>query len=192
MTRYEASNGVIIHRLERGIGFENAAEQVIDKENAAGLSPWGINDRKVDALREFFRAEEDERLGRWRWPENPDYVVYPRTEDVLVLFEMNGEGGVLYRRGDPVHDFEGQAARAYFDAHPQPQPWHDAKPGETWRLTVTDRQPEDLDLTFNVIGVEGVVGARFARPQVSGEQMEYRIDSPAIVAGRRIWPEDAS
>ncbi len=149
------------------------------------------------ALEEFFQAKRDAELGRWRWPENPDYVVYRRGDGLLALNEQSGNtkfhdirtnrsgtwtnGSILY-----------EAIRAYFEAHPERKPWHEAKAGETWRLTVTDRDPADLDLTFNVIGVENVIGARFARPQVSGEQMEYPITSEAIVAGRRIWPQDAS
>lgn len=194
-----------------GIGVEiNDEEQIVFAVPNRPTSPvWMKPDERV-ALREFFRAEEDERLGRWRWPENPDYVVYAwvaepsrgNVRGVTVLSERIPRGYTVWE--DNVHTFHGEsvdeesrrsardAARAYFDAHPERKPWHDAKPGETWRLTVNDRSPLEIDLTFNVIGVEGVIPSRFARPQVGGEQMEYPLDSPAITAGRRIWPEVSS
>ena len=158
-----------------------------------------LGEYRIGALREFFRAEEDERLGRWRWPDNPAIVIYRYSETyVRVVREDDGTGEDFYRsgveanRGRSFPSDNLRAAMWYFDAHPEPKPWHDAKPGETWRLTVNDRSPLEMDLTFNVIGVEGVIPSRFARPQVGGEQMEYPLDSPAITAGRRIWPEVSS
>lgn len=156
----------------------------------------------IAALREFFRHGEDERLGRWRWPENNDFVVYLapecNTEDeLIVMSEASGASvGFARSRDDGRHpdkaSYWTRAARAYFDAHPEPKPWHDAKPGETWLLTVSSLALTGATLTFNVIGVEDRRPSRFARPQISGEQMEYPVDSPDITAGRRIWPEDAS
>lgn len=178
MEQYTASNGAKISTYDYG-SFSNLRVKTVDNEVILA----GVH---VEALREFFRAEEDERLGRWRWPENPEYVVYPRAEDVLVLFEINGEGGVLYRRGDAVHDFEGLAARAYFDAHPEPKPaWHDAKPGEVWELTLEGEQPsafypsKSLNRCFTpVMPGTGTTAVPF--------------DWHEITAGRRVWPADAS
>lgn len=72
------------------------------------------------------------------------------------------------------------------EAHPEPKPWHLAKPGEIWRLTITDRWITSAGLIFHVIGDKH---GRFARPQISGKQMEYDLTAPQITAGRRIWPE---
>lgn len=142
---------------------------------------------------EFFQAKRDDELGRWRWPENPDYVVMDDGLNfVKILHEPSMETTTWERGWKNTRSVADEAGVAYFEAHPERKPWQEAKPGETWRLTVTDRNPDDFDLTFNVIGVEGYIDARFARAQVSGQQMEYPVDSPAIVAGRRIWPEDAS
>lgn len=100
----------------------------------------------IAALREFFRAEEDERLGRWRWPENPDYVVYLLTDgQAMVLIESSGQIVYRYRgEADELRRMRAEhgedimpatrAAEAYFAAHPEPKPrpWANAKV-ITWR-----------------------------------------------------------
>lgn len=132
-------------------------------------------DGSIQALREFFRAEEDERLGRWRWPENPDYVAYPqRDESVLVVHEPDGLGGE-FERGEvrDVEPIELLAARAYFNAHPELKPWRDAKEGDVW-----------------VLNVHGYVGAWLVRgDQFEDANSRLPIDTGGITAGRRIWPE---
>lgn len=193
MTEFTASNGITVFVRDGGtVQFQHGT-----RAESCGILQVMPHSEWWQTLREFFQHERDETLGRWRWPEHPDFLVYSRGyAGVRVTSESSG-GHVLAVREAAMGWQKGQstyfgAARAYFEAHPERKPWHDAKPGETWRLTVRDRDPLDLDLTFNVIGVTDHVQARFARPQVSGEQMEYSIDSDAIVAGRRIWPEDAS
>jgi hypothetical protein len=96
------------------------------------------------AVTEAVRAEEDERLGRWRWPENPDYVVYVRISNEIVTVFSEARGlSVDASRGtqDAWVDDERpwkrhalDAASAYFDAHPQPKPWHSAKEGDVWEF----------------------------------------------------------
>lgn len=92
-----------------------------------------------EALREFFQHERDEELGRWRWPENPDYVVYPKANSttgkrmVRVISETYGYGRD-HCEGDHEQSDYRQAAAAYFAAHPESKPWHDAEDGSVWRL----------------------------------------------------------
>jgi hypothetical protein len=134
MSEFTASNGVTI---------------TIDNDNPYGrrlLVSRGdlvvniIGGPRIDALREFFRAEEDERLGRWRWPENPDYVVYGDDIDCDVLYEPGG--GVSHwtraESRDGADRYPSGAAKAFFDTHPEPKPWHDAKPGEVWVLDASE------------------------------------------------------
>ena len=76
------------------------------------------------ALKEYFQAERDEALGRWRDTENPNVVVYPVPDQndgygrvVWVLDEAEMVSmTVLDDRHSP------SSARRYFDAHPQPEP----------------------------------------------------------------------
>ena len=112
----------------------------------------------VTAAREFFvhqaetdwQVKRDAELGRWRWPENPDYVVYPERVDVVrVLKECVGGLAIINRDlvtvlPEPVGHIFYDAARAYFDAHPlpEPRPGEDAKEGDVWVLTVGAREPE--------------------------------------------------
>lgn len=124
---FTASNGLVINRDVLG-GL------VI---NATAL-PLTLPGMKTRALREFFQAERDESLGRWRSKEHPDYVVYQnRHGQVNVLYEPDGLSSRAYGRGE----FPGTSGRfpdiaaEYFAAHPEPKPWHDAKPGEAWLVT---------------------------------------------------------
>ncbi|MFT4281222.1 hypothetical protein [Microbacterium sp.] len=136
MNEFKASNGLHVTPTEDGRLIIASVE---------GTYPYTIADgEEVEALSEFFRADNDIRHGRWRWPENPDYVVYPRHRegggrpDSFRVFQESTGNTWSYdlknlgnTRGEPW-----DAARAYFDAHPEPKPWHDPKPGEVWLLTI--------------------------------------------------------
>lgn len=116
-----------------------------------------VNDSDFIALCEFFRQKEDERLGRWRWPEDPEWLVkYIGDHTVVVVRESNfwvhvgrqGEFNHFHFRdarshGDELSDKAARykrAAWAFFEAHPEfaPKPWHDAKPGEVWAVSRSD------------------------------------------------------
>ena len=100
----------------------------------------------TEALRAFFQAERDDALGRWRDPENPDYVVYPRPDQdyhdgscVLVLDELSGATWLDWERVALPGP-----ARRYFAAHADVEPrkpWHDAKAGEYWLVTLEGADP---------------------------------------------------
>lgn len=171
MNEFRASNGYTVeYGPDRHLRFGPLA-----------AAPIFFHEEEELALREFFRAEEDERLGRWRWPENPDYVVIPRAHNVRVVSESTGvtldaeRGQYVTERGEPtVYG----AASAYFHTHPEPKPWHDAKAGEVWVLTCDD---EILGGAY-VAGDHTFIAADHGLP----------MDSERIAAGRRIWPEAAA
>ena len=100
----------------------------------------------TEALRAFFQAERDDALGRWRDTENPDMVAYRTPEDddddgrCILLLDEN--------TGDNHWEWENTAlpgpARRYFAAHADVEPrkpWHDAKPGEYWLVTLEGADP---------------------------------------------------
>ena len=138
------------------------------------------------ALREFFQHERDEELGRWRWPENPDVVVYPGGdgEAVVVLDEEAAKSWWVEREVAPswADDTARRAALAYFEAHPAPKPWHDAKVNEAWELTVNgDTGPFVTRLTPS-----GAVHF------VAGNGSEFVAESSDITAGRRIYTPEVT
>lgn len=170
MNEYTASNGVKVIALGGGLAFQLPMR---------GVSTFGINSEKVEALREFFQHERDEELGRWRWPENPDYVVYPDAFDsdpdwVAVVNEEEGKVGSR-ARGHVVYpeNLYHRAGAAYFEAHPERKPWHDAKTGEVWVITVDG---EESAWAVNNAG-------RFENPDST-----YEPTNVHITAARRIWP----
>lgn len=77
---------------------------------------------------EYFQAKRDAELGRWRWPENPEWIVYPARDgykgecDLLVVNETWGAAAEYTRAeddGSPCSASDAsRAARAYFEAHP--------------------------------------------------------------------------
>lgn len=160
------------------------------EEDMFRVGDMPLTSREVVALREFFQHERDQELGRWRWPESPQYVVYlGRDGQAVVLNEADGWTVYRYRgedkelramraaNGDDVMPAT-KAAAAYFDAHPEPKPWHDAKPGEVWVLSL-EGEPETAQ------AVDGY-----------GKFMPWTIDVVSdgndrgkITAGRRIFPE---
>jgi hypothetical protein len=187
MNEYTASNGVSL-QVDR---YEDL------RIRGAGGRTWHMvtNVEGAKALREFFRAEEDERLGRWRWPENPDYVVYPGSlsmREAQVVSEEKGCWGQWSEaeaRRDARRDRLAAAAVAYFDAHPEPKPWHEAKPGEVWLLTFTGFETGGSSPWTVRPGRLSTDPAEFVYPQ-NGNTLA--LNDPEIVAARRIWPEDAS
>ena len=134
--KFKASNGI---EIEKADGIELL---VYDKQ---GILYTNITEPLGDALCEYFQYERDQKLGRVRWPENPDYVIY-RDEQyddeegryVRVLHEPRAVALTAWDKwpAEPriTSDF---AARWYFTEGPgkQERPWEQAEAGEVWRLT---------------------------------------------------------
>lgn len=182
MNDFTASNGRVVRVDDTGY---------VTVRYSTGVPAASFADETVQALREFFRHEEDERLKRERSATDPDMVVYRWGRDIVfVLDERTGQGKEFdraliesTRRTEPVNDYV-RVARAFFDAHPVPKPaWHDAKPGELWviRLGQEDEQG---------VMVESFEGGSDVFQVPDGESIS--IPRPSITSGRRIWPEDAS
>lgn len=148
-----------------------------------------------EARKEFYLHERDKELGRWRDPERPNRTVAfkeihidgsdERGRFAVVYDEqtMTSFGYWEHSRYIPFGaretevDWAGTLER-FFAAHPEPRPWHDAKPGEVWVLTL-EGEPETAQV------VDGY-----------GKFMPWPIDVVSdgnargkITAGRRIFPE---
>lgn len=153
--------------------------------HVTGHGPTDIAAGRVQSLREFFRDERDQELGRWRWPENPNWVAYRRGEDeVDVLDETAPEdGGFTYHRSSHFLDFPhaAPAAQAYFAAHPVSKPWHDAKQNEIWVLNIKGcGAPEAYRFSHNP--------GEF-RPVNNPQRVWFTETDRDIVDAHRIWPE---
>lgn len=172
MSEFTASNGRTLSIDSRGGAWLN-------------LSAIRIAPDDLLLLREYVIAEQDERLGRWRWPENPDYVFYATPQGCRIIRESTGthfswnRSWLTYE--GIMQNESSAAARAYFDAHPEPKPWHEAKDGEIWALTV-----DGLDLVFKV-GEVSFIQLHISRDENPIVQPEFT--SNRITAGRRVWPE---
>lgn len=162
MNDFTTSNGAkVVLRDYRH--FDAVSVSTVDKE-------YDLAGTHTQALREFFQAEADERLGRWRWPADGGYVVYPLTEGVVaVVEEKNGTSGT-FTRGQWVSSPHGEAAHDYFNAHPEPKPWHDAESGDVFLVTWPGSEREEA------VVVPG------AWPKAW----------ECVTSARRIWPEVSS
>lgn len=200
MNDFTASNGGTVEILDSG------RVRVIDRsprrlsDNATSVSRATYLDvSQFEALREFFQAEADERLGRWRWPENPDITVRVAPKHAqrigasgdTVMIQQDSDGYVGYYGRDSLPEITDRAGgivragHAYFDAHPEPKPWHDAQIGETWVLLGAH-----LDLAVTVVG--GMSERWFTRATVFGRVERFELTDPSITDARRIWPEVSS
>lgn len=203
MSEFTASNGITV--ANHGGNWDRTT--IHFEGELLGLPPatayrrdMTFNDRDFEALREFFQKENDDRFDRWRWPANPEYVVYAWTADaareargVTVLSESIPRGYTVWEdnvdtlygtsENEEARAMARKAARAYFDAHPEPKPWHDAKPGDVWILSHDggDEYPFGVG--------DGAYAGDFV---YAGGESYFRITDPKITAGRRIWPEVAS
>jgi hypothetical protein len=188
VNEYTASNGAKVVLTNAGQTGYILAE-VDDTVSSAYL---GFEQMK--AWREFARAEGDERLGRWRWPENPDYVVYPDVDGYgvhNVVSESDGVSLMATRKGIHAHkDTHADAARAYFAAHPEPKPWHNAKPGEVWVVTIDGHARPHYVQDNRGDTVGGV--AFVAINPTHGQPGHVGINAPAVTDARRVYPEGDS
>lgn len=186
MSEFTASNGVTIRYMA---GIDGAVRLIGtslrpsgDEWTDATASPEGI-----EALREFFRAEDDKRLGRWRSTIDAAWTAVVQADSGYVFFRHDdGECGFTVapdRSNMPSWSRELQeVAREYFDAHPEPKPWWGADVDEAWELTANgDTGPFVTKLT-----PAGTIHF------VAGNGTEFIAEASDITAGRRIYPEVAS
>lgn len=175
---FTASNGMIVAPHEKAyLGYA-----IYDSEGRNTLAEYShLNDNEMNALREFFQHEHDEELGRWRWPENPGYVVYPfgNGAGCTALCESTGVSETFITRDSAVDSasYLAHSARAFFKADPERKPWEEAKRGEAWKLREADAYPGIAVLTVEM-------GWLWATGRA--------VDLTRIIDGERIWPEDAS
>lgn len=117
MNEFTASNGVRVYLDDNG-------DMDIDNSGRVALCGGLI----VEAIREFFRAEEDARLGRWRYDD--DITVRVTGAFIRVENHRDATYSLYWADGRKYSIGEyglGVAAAAYLDAHPEPKPeWHDA------------------------------------------------------------------
>jgi|SRR5690606_9550101 len=182
MDKFTASNGAQIVLMNAWQTGYVLVEQADDVASAY------LGFEEMVAWREFFQAERDEELGRWRWPENPDYVVYRTDENsILVLRESVGDSEEFQTAwawcgtGDepPVTEWQ-RAAADWAKSHPERKPWHSAEAGEIWVLSIDES--EDIPCIVTPYGpdfepISHPAWATFAR------------GSDRITAARRIYPE---
>lgn len=158
---------------------------VCDRDGLNTIEKYAhLSSRDRFALYEFFQAQRDRELGRWRDPESPDRVVYLNDairgeRCVLVVDERSGHSIESCEEVDaastfPDYDPRSSAVR-YFAAHQGPKPWQDVEPGEVWLLELS-----------GYYGGAAVVSER-GYFQFSDDEIEVTADH--ITSGRRIFPE---
>ena len=187
---FTASNGVTVKEVGAGLYVEGDGVRLDRLREKLQAGSYGdVTPAMQVALREFFQHERDEELGRWRWPENPEYVAYRRDaypgdkRRVRVIHEPDGDF-VDTVEGSILDGIFKDAARAYFESHPERKPWEDAKDGEIWEFTLGCSSGQYL--------ADG--GRFFLLPLRAPSDPGWKPASFAsnFETGERIWPEDAS
>lgn len=80
------------------------------------------------------------------------------------------------------HDDHAKAARAYFDARPEPKPWHDASLGDVWEFQI----PAFFD-QFAAAFQETARGKEWVITRTGAA-----VDVESATSARKVWPEVAS
>src|SRR5690625_1001900 len=176
---FTASNGTRI----RSRGFPHPIEVDDSTFGWQPLKHYVGGSMMHNAMAEWYRHRNDEHLGRWRDPENTNNVVYPLYDNsVRVLREATGVGETVKRRVQNANQERNispsakASARRYFDAHPEPKPWHDAKEGQVWILEVAG-DSGSLPMIANDCG-----------EFISSNGNPMSVTNPFIQSARRLWP----
>lgn len=187
MQENTASKGAFKARSGRTVRVGEDGTVMFDHANGY-LSPASAMDAE-----EFFQAKRDEELGRWRWPVEPEYLVYPSDQFregadgtwIRVVNERTSLADEFARHAEVkafrlVGRFR-EAALAYFEAHPERKPWHGAVSGEFWMVHHAG--------TVEVCRVDG---NRFVGVDDRGTHVSMPITHASITAASRMVTEKAS
>ncbi len=195
MNDFTASNGIHLHMTPGQIADAYLLGTIPDEQGPVGFIPElhaTASQKGMEALREFFQMEADERYGKWRSKLHPDcFAVWAYVGETIHIcsdkYPAAGSAKWTFDRescldGDTI---EHEVAREFFDAHPEPKPWHDAKPGEVWDVDMPDGGMRAV--TFYAGGQD--------IPQVvfrdAFTQDVVTVESEDIRDARRIYPEPA-
>lgn len=156
----------------------------------SGHEPQTLVSGRVASLREYFRDERDRELGRWRWPENPEYVVYGSSDSDDVWVHNEREAGAILSSsrnsgGDSEVDYYA-AARAYFAAHPEKKPWHDAEQNDVWALQIKDCYEPEL---YRFARDTTCADSKVFRPVNNPARVFFEVNSPMIESAEKVWPQ---
>lgn len=177
MNDFTASNGVSVSRQP----------PVTDRGSWLMVDGHMTSPNDAQALREFFQHERDEERGLWRSPTDPSWTTVRRNTTIYFQNEDHERNFWFIVGNDAtLKPWSGDlqaVAREYLEAHPERKPWHSAKPGEIWVLTIDDSEQvvsavQQYEKDFNPISHP--IYATFAN------------GSEHITDARRIWPADAS
>lgn len=171
MTEFTASNGIPVIKKEWGYCLTTGMDLGV---------MTGVSNSQFDALREYFQAERDRELGRWRSKKDPNFIVVPDNlkYEVTVIDEQSGmKQWVTRGGGDGAERSFVVIAEEYFAEHPEKKPWHDASPGEVWVIT-TENVSDEVAVQRTDTGDWGYNDGRV-----------FRDNELKIETARRIWPE---
>jgi len=100
------------------------------------------------------------------------------SNGVVIFRNSRGRLSMEGAESDYLWEAHEDALREYFAN--EPKPWHDAKPGEVWVLSIEGRPEGPYTIWDNGLG---------EMCAYVGDAHGWPVTDPAITAGRRIWPE---
>ena len=177
---------IVLNPINTSVGLYGDNSLMCISEEFSNHAPREtyLSQNQYEALRAHLQAERDIELGRWRDPQDPDWICYGRGSSRDTVDVINEYDGLPYRRDrDQVaySDAEfSEVAQRYFDTHPNPKPWDTAQPDEVWALTINN----DREEVFRC-------GERGLYQLKTGNSLGSLLScgSNKITAGHRIWPE---
>ncbi|MGL4998182.1 MAG: hypothetical protein ACRC5T_04375 [Cetobacterium sp.] len=137
------------------------------------------------AMREYFIAEHDAQMKRWRSKLKPEFVVYLKVDedgDHVMFDESNPtEHEVQYFNSREKHK-AGTVEHEFFTTADIPKAWHFAVEGEVWMLEV-DSEPEKAYMVQ--ASTAGLGGFDFYSPSI-----QCGTKYTGIKSAYRLFPEE--
>lgn len=142
---FTASNG---HVITKSLPHNTTQYQLRDKDGLDMLKGYSyLTTQDLDALGEYWQAVKDAALNRWRYPEDPNYLVYKSETGalnaILILNEATGRTDFYLSPTHAKGDGPAAAARAYYaQLKPDPLVLQIEKVGGGW-ATIVQYTPGD-------------------------------------------------
>lgn len=167
--------------------FVASNEVILDQHGYNLTMDYTRRGQYHEARKEFYQHLRDKELGRWRSKIDSNWTAVLDDSDGMIIFRHDGGVKMFFVPSGTLNcdrwsESLKEIANEYIQNHSPKKPWHAAKPGEVWVLTI--------DGIEHPWGVDSIIPERFV--YAGGDSADIPFDYPDITDGHRIWPEGSN